>query len=106
RDPLQRAHLASEPLPGLDVTDDVRPEHLQGDPAPVRPLREVHDTHAALADGGEQPVGTDARLLGRLAGRRGHRATVAGALWTSRRARCAWLDRASADPVHPAEGVL
>ena len=59
RDPLQRAHLAGQPLAGLVVTDDVRAQHLQRDPLAVRPLGEVDHAHAALADRREQPVGAD-----------------------------------------------
>ena len=65
-DPAQRADLAGEPLARLLVADDVRAQHLQRDAAAVRPLREVDDAHAALADPREQPVVADARLLGGL----------------------------------------
>ena len=72
RDPLQRAHLAGQPLARLAVTDDVRAQHLERDPLAVRPLREVHDTHAALADRGQQAVGTDHGRAGCRLGRGRH----------------------------------
>ena len=80
-DAPQRAHLAREPLARLAVADHVGTQHLQGDPAAVVGLGEVHDAHATLADAGEQSVGPDA-VVARSGGRLGHgahRTTVAGA---------------------------
>ncbi len=76
RDPLQRADLAGQPLARLAVADDVRAQHLESDPLAVRPLREVHHSHAALADRGQQPVGTDDGRAGCRLGRGRHSARL------------------------------
>ncbi len=76
RDPLQRAHLASQALARLAVADDVRAQHLESDPLAVRPLREVHHSHAALADRGQQTVGTDHGRAGHRLGRGRHAARL------------------------------
>ena len=99
-DPAQRRDLAGQPGAGLVVADDVRPQHLEGDARAVRPLREVHHTHAALADLGEQAVVPHAHHPGRGGQRmlvRHHRNTVGP------RAREARAGRGSSETALPAD---
>jgi len=57
--PTKRRDLPGHPGAPLVIAYDVRPEKLDGDAATVRRLRQVDDTHPALADLGEKLVGAD-----------------------------------------------
>ena len=62
-DPLERADLACQPVSGLVVADDVRPEDLERDPVTVTATGQVDDAHPALAELGEQGVPADGGAL-------------------------------------------
>ena len=64
-DPRQRCDLSAEPGPTVVSADQPGPQRLDGNQRAAGCDREVHDTHAALADLLDEAVGTKPLRLGR-----------------------------------------
>ena len=57
--PLQRQHLATQPVPGDRVGTDVRVQQLERDRRPAAVQRAVHGPHAPRAEGRDDRVAAD-----------------------------------------------
>ena len=63
-DPDERGHLTAEPGPELRVANQFGLQHLHRDLAAVLVRGEVHHTHPARTEPGDQPVPADPRRIG------------------------------------------